>query len=124
MDVKTSRHLRPPVSTFHFSFLVGDHLTDFRYPTVAKRSSTPFSEVWHSGPRTPIRMTPSRLDIPLFTDASALLLPPLRLRRLQSHLTRFSFSFIDERSLKSRRFLFLVSQNSPQDREICETYPA
>jgi hypothetical protein len=27
-------------------------------------------------------MTPSRLNIPLFTDALALLLPPLRLRRL------------------------------------------
>src|SRR5271156_4979521 len=66
-DVTSLRHLRPPVSTFHFSSLVGDHFTNFGYHTVAK-SSTPFSEAWHSRPRTPILMTPSRLDIPLFTD--------------------------------------------------------
>src|SRR5271154_419899 len=68
MHITTLRHLRPPVSTFHFSFLVGNHFTNFGFHTVAK-SSTPFSEVWHSGPRTPIRMTPSRLDIPPFIDA-------------------------------------------------------
>jgi hypothetical protein len=97
MDVKTLRQLRPPVSTFHFSFLVGDHFTNFGYHTVAK-SSTPFSEVWHSGPRTLIRMTPSRLDNPLFTDALALFLPPLRLQRCKATLSAFPF-FIYRRTV-------------------------
>src|SRR5271154_2814222 len=36
MDVKTLRHLRSPVSTFHFSFLAGDHFTSLGYHMVAK----------------------------------------------------------------------------------------
>src|SRR5271155_471426 len=66
MDVKTLRHLRPPVSTFHFSLLqVGDHFTNFGYHTVAK-SPTPSSEVWHNSRRS-YDSLPTRHFLPLST---------------------------------------------------------
>jgi hypothetical protein len=106
MYVTSLRHLRPPVSTFHFSSLVGDHFTNFGYHTVAK-SSTPFSKVWHSGRRTPIRMTPADSTFHLYRRLGTSIANISSLRSVHKAIYS-AFSFIGEQSFKSRRFLFLV----------------
>ena len=125
MDVKTLRHLRPPVSTFHFSSLLGDHFTNFGYHTVAK-SSTPFSEVWHkrSSYTYSYDSLPTRhftfidalaLGLPIFLPFAASIKPSIPLFHLSANGPSNLVVFV---------FLFLISQISPQGREICETLPS
>ena len=117
-DITSLRHLRPPVSTFHFSSLVGDHFTNFGYHTVAK-SSTPFSEAWHSGPRTPILMTPGDSTFHSSPTPWHFYCHLFVYGVCKATLSAFPFSFIGERSLKSRRFLFSrIANFSPRPRNL------